>query len=38
VAERQFHKVQGYKEIPSLLTSLVNALSKKTVAAEVNVA
>ena len=33
VAERQFHKVQGYREIPSLLTSLVNAGVKKAVAA-----
>jgi len=33
VAERQFHKVQGYREIPSLLTSLANAGGKKAVAA-----
>ncbi len=33
VAERQFHKVQGYREIPSLLTSLANAGVKKAVAA-----
>jgi hypothetical protein len=33
VAERQFHKIQGYREIPSLLTSLANAGVKKAVAA-----
>jgi putative transposase len=38
VAERQFHKVQGYREIPSLLTALANAVSKKPVAEEVKVA
>lgn len=38
VAERQFHKVQGYREIPSLLTTLANAVSKKAVADEVKVA
>jgi len=38
VAERQFRKVQGYREIPSLLTSLATAASKKTVADEVKVA
>ena len=38
VAERQFRKVQGYREIPSLLTALANAVSKKTVAEEVKVA
>ena len=38
VAERQFRKVQGYREIESLLTSLANAVSKKAVAAEVKVA
>jgi len=38
VAERQFHKVQGYREIPSLLTALANAVSKKAVADEVKVA
>jgi len=38
VAERQFRKVQGYREIPSLLTSLANMLSKKAVAEEVKVA
>ena len=32
VAERQFHKVQGYREIPQLLTSLANAAAKKSVA------
>ena len=30
VAERQFRKVQGYREIPSLLTSLANAVAKKS--------
>jgi hypothetical protein len=29
VAERQFRKVQGYREIPSLLTSLANTVLKK---------
>ena len=38
VAERQFRKVQGYREIDSLLTSLANPVSKKAVAAEVKVA
>ena len=38
VAERQFRKVQGYREIPSLLTALTNAVSKKTVAVDVKVA
>jgi transposase-like protein len=38
VAERQFRKVQGYRQIPSLLTALANAVSKKPVAAEVKVA
>jgi putative transposase len=33
VAERQFRKVQGYREIPSLLTSLANAGMMKAVAA-----
>ena len=33
VAERQFHKIQGYREIPSLLISLANATAKKAVAA-----
>lgn len=28
VAERQFRKVQGYREIPSLLTALANTVSK----------
>jgi hypothetical protein len=31
VAERKFRKVQGYREIPSLLTSLANMVSKKAV-------
>jgi putative transposase len=38
VAERQFRKVQGYREIPSLLTALANTVSKKAVAEEVKVA
>jgi transposase-like protein len=38
VAERQFRKVQGYREIPSLLTALANTASKKKVAEEVRVA
>jgi len=38
VAERQFHKVQGYREIPALLTSMANAVAKKAVAEEVKVA
>jgi transposase-like protein len=38
VAERQFRKIQGYREIPSLLTSLANAVSKKAVADEGKVA
>ena len=38
VAERQFRKVQGYREIPSLLTALATAVSKKNVAEEVKVA
>ena len=38
VAERQFRKVQGYREIPLLLTSLANTVSKKAVAEEVKVA
>jgi hypothetical protein len=38
VAERQFRKVQGYREIPALLTALANAVSKKAVAEEVKVA
>jgi transposase-like protein len=38
VAERQFRKVQGYREIPALLASLATAVSKKGVAEEVKVA
>jgi hypothetical protein len=38
VAERQFHKVQGYREIPGLVTSMANAVAKKAVAEEVKVA
>jgi len=32
VAERQFRKVIGHRQIPLLLTSIANAVSKKTVA------
>src|SRR5260370_1121250 len=32
VAERQFRKVQGYRQIPALLTALALAVSKKSVA------
>ena len=38
VAERQFRKVQGYREIPLLLASLATAVSRKPVAKEVAVA
>jgi putative transposase len=38
VAERQFRKVQGYREIPALLTSMAEVVSKKAVAEEVKVA
>jgi len=38
VAERQFRKVQGYREIPALLTALANAASKKTVVEQGKVA
>jgi hypothetical protein len=38
VAERQFYKVQGYREIPSLLTALASAVSKKAAAEKVKVA
>ena len=38
VAERQFRKVQGYREIRSLLTSLANTVAMKAVAEEVKVA
>jgi hypothetical protein len=38
VAERQFRKVQGYREIPALLTALANMVSKKGVAEEGKVA
>jgi putative transposase len=34
VAERQFRKVQGYREIPSLLNALPTQFSKKVVAEE----
>jgi hypothetical protein len=32
VAERQFRKVIGYRQIPLLLSSMANAVSKKSVA------
>ena len=32
VAERQFRKVRGFREIPMLLASLANAVSRKSVA------
>jgi len=32
VAERQFRKVQGFREIPMLLASLANAVSRTSVA------
>jgi len=32
VAERQFRKVQGFREIPLLLASLANTVSRKSVA------
>jgi hypothetical protein len=32
------HKVQGYREIPALVTSMANAVAKKPVAEEVKVA
>jgi hypothetical protein len=38
VAERQFRKVQGYREIPLLLSSLANAVGNKPVASGVAVA
>ena len=38
VAERQFRKVQGYREIPALLTALANSVSKKGVAEDMKVA
>ena len=38
VAERQFRRVIGYQQIPSLLSSMENAVSKKKIAKEVAVA
>jgi hypothetical protein len=38
VAERQFRKVIGYQQIPGLLTSMANAVSKKSVAKQTEVA
>lgn len=34
VAERQFRKLRGYREIPQLLAALVNAVSRKPLASE----
>ena len=36
-AEHQFHKVQAYREIPALVTSLATQVAKKAVAEEVKV-
>ena len=38
VVERQFDKVQGFWEIPALLSSMANTISKKGVVAAVRVA
>jgi hypothetical protein len=38
VAERQFRKVIGYRQIPTLLSSMTNAVSKKPFAKGVAVA
>jgi transposase-like protein len=38
VAERQFRKVIGYRQIPMLLSSMANAVSRKSVAREAAVA
>ncbi len=38
VAERQFRKVIGYRQIPMLLSSMANAVSKKSIAKGVAVA
>ena len=38
VAERQFRKAQGYREIPALLTSMANTISKKGVVEAAKVA
>lgn len=38
VAERQFRKVIGYRQIPTLLSSMANAVSRKSVAKETAVA
>jgi hypothetical protein len=35
VAERQFRKVRGYREIPLLMASLTGAVSQKSLAKEV---
>ena len=38
VAERQFRKVQGYREIPQLLAALAPTVPKKTVVEQGKVA
>ena len=38
VAEGNFHRVRGYREIPALLTALANAGPKKSVASAAAVA
>ncbi len=38
VAERQFRKVIGYPQIPALLSTMANAVSKKPIAKAVAVA
>ena len=38
VAERQFRKVIGYRQIPLLLSSMANAVSRKPIAKGVAVA
>jgi hypothetical protein len=38
VAERQFRKAIGHRQIPMLLSSMENAISKKSIAKEVAVA
>jgi hypothetical protein len=38
VAERQFRKVIGYRQIPMLLSSMANAVANRSVAKGVKVA
>jgi hypothetical protein len=38
VAERQFRKVIGYRQIPMLLSSMANAIANRSVAKGVKVA